>query len=128
MKQANEVDHSAPILVVEDNADVRDAVCTYLEANRYTVVAAKDGVEALDYLRAGLKPSLILLDLMMPRLDGFGFRRAQLKDPTLAAIPILVFSGTYDAAVQAVGLGAAAHMQKPVDPKRLMALVEQHAA
>jgi len=106
---------------------IREAMCAYLESNRYQVVAAKDGIEALECLQTGFKPSLIVLDLMMPRLDGFGFRRAQLKDPTIADIPVLVFSGTYDAAVQSVMMGAAGYMQKPVDPTRLLALIERHS-
>ena len=68
--------HAPPcVLIVEDNADARAAFEALLEQKGFGVVTAGDGEEALEVLRAGLKPRLILLDLMMPRKDGWQFRR-----------------------------------------------------
>jgi CheY-like chemotaxis protein len=117
---------SALVLVIEDDADLRDGMRLCLEQKQYTVTTAADGLEALALLRGGLRPCLILLDLMMPKVGGFGFRRAQMDDPALADIPVVVFSGRYDARVQSGALGAAGYLQKPIDPDQLLAAVEQH--
>ena len=117
---------NAPILVVDDDEDVRSSLRVYLEMRGYTVVIASNGAEALDQLHGGLRPCIILLDLMMPKVDGFGFRRAQVGNPTLKDIPVVVFSGAYDATVQAMALGAAGHAEKPIDVARLTELIEHH--
>ena len=117
---------TAPILLVEDEEDLRFPLKLYLEARGYSVVVAKDGADALALLRGSLRPCVILLDLMMPHVDGFGFRRNQIQDPLLREIPVIVFSGAYDATVQAMALGVAAHAQKPIDTVRLAELIEQH--
>ncbi len=81
------------------------------------VLQAADGDEALRRLRSGIvRVGLILLDLHMPRMDGRAFRAAQLSDPDLAAIPVVIVSGAADGAVAAAQLGARAHFQKPVSP------------
>jgi len=79
-----------PILLVEDHTDLREAMTGLLEAYGYEVVTAIDGSEALDRLRHGVAPSLIVLDLEMPREDGWKFRAAQIRDPKLATIPTIV--------------------------------------
>ena len=81
-----------PILVVDDNPDTRDAVRRVLQIRGHPVVTACDGREALAYLRGGGTASLIVLDLYMPGIDGRLFRAAQLSDPELARIPVIVFS------------------------------------
>ena len=81
-----------PILVVDDNRDTRDAVRRILQIRGHPVVTARDGEEALSYLRDGGRASLIVLDLYMPGVDGRLFRSAQLDDPELAHIPVIVFS------------------------------------
>jgi len=81
-----------PILVVDDNADTRDALTRVLQIRGHPVVAARDGWEALAYLRGGGHACLIILDLYMPGIDGRRFRDAQLGDPSLARIPVIVFS------------------------------------
>ena len=67
-------ENGAPILIVEDDADVRDTMVQVLESEGFSVRATRDGREALDALRAGLRPRLILLDLMMPVMNGWQFR------------------------------------------------------
>src|SRR5580765_7790969 len=80
------------ILLVEDDFDMRDALIPILEYAGHHVVGAANGREALEQLRAGPKPSLILLDLMMPVMNGTEFRAEQLRDPALASIPVVVVS------------------------------------
>src|SRR5882724_8727460 len=84
---------TAPILVVEDNADVRDAWEALLEGEGYRVVSAASGREALRWLRSSeVMPALILLDLIMPGMNGWDFRAEQSQDETLASIPVIVVS------------------------------------
>jgi CheY-like chemotaxis protein len=81
------------ILVVDDDHDVRDSVIDLLGQHGYQAVGAGDGTEALDILRASASPpDAILLDLMMPVMDGVRFRDEQLADPSLAGIPVIVMS------------------------------------
>ena len=110
------------ILLVEDDPEARDEMAGVLRREGYAVVAAADGEEALEAVRREM-PALILLDLMMPVMDGFEFRVRQMQDPALAEIPIIVLSGGWDLQRKAAALGATACLQKPVDPSRLLAMV-----
>ncbi len=117
-----------PVLVIDDNAEVREAFAALLQAEGYTVAEVGDGVAALRLLRAGeIHPCLILLDMMMPRMTGWDFRAEQSRDARLAAIPVLVISAD-PLASQAAHLGAAAVLTKPADPTRLLELVERLCA
>src|SRR5689334_6104245 len=78
------------ILVVDDDEDILEALRDLLRDEGYDVVAARDGRTALERLRGGLRPRLILLDLMMPTMNGYEFRREQRADPALAGIPTIV--------------------------------------
>lgn len=80
------------ILIVEDDADIRATLGDVLEDEGYTVSAVANGREALDYLREHLSTSVVLLDLMMPVMDGFKFRTEQKNDPLLASIPVVVMT------------------------------------
>ncbi|HVT08740.1 MAG TPA: response regulator [Polyangia bacterium] len=82
------------VLVIEDDSDVRNALAELLSTEGYDVSLTADGGEALEKLRGGLRPSVILLDLMMPNVDGWDFRRAQLDDPSLAAIPVILLTAS----------------------------------
>ena len=85
------------VLVVEDDPDIRATLCEALEDNGYTAASASNGVEALDYLRkTAERPCLILLDLMMPVMDGQTFRAEQRADSTIAEIPVVVISAYRD--------------------------------
>jgi len=110
------------ILLVEDDPEARDEMAWVLRREGYAVVAAADGEEALEAVRREM-PALILLDLMMPVMDGFEFRVRQMQDPALAEIPIIVLSGGWDLQRKAAALGATACLQKPVDPSRLLEMV-----
>src|SRR5207249_387698 len=83
---------AATVLVVEDDFDLRDALVPILEYEGHRVVSAANGREALDWLHAMPPPSLILLDLMMPVMNGEEFRAEQLRDPALASIPGVILS------------------------------------
>jgi len=117
---------AAPVLVVEDNAEVRQALVALLEAEGYHVAEAVDGVSALRLLRTGaVQPCLIVLDLMMPRMSGWDFRMEQSSDLRLAGIPVVVVSAD-PLASQAERMGAAAVLSKPADPERFIALIGRH--
>ena len=82
---------NAQILVVDDDAGSRNALATLLRDEGFTVAAVAGGSDALDYLR-GSVPKLIVLDLMMPDMDGWDVRHQQKRDPRLAAIPVIAVS------------------------------------
>jgi len=115
----------ASILLVEDDFDMRDALIPILEYEGHRVVGAANGREALDQLRAGAKPSLILLDLMMPVMDGTEFRAEQLRDPSLASIPVVVVSADPAARSKAKIMGAAGCIEKPLDIDAFLSQVRQ---
>ena len=102
------------ILVVDDDPDVRGFLQTLLESEGYHVDTAANGVDALTMAR-GAKPDLIVLDFMMPLLDGRGFRDAQLRDPGIASIPVVLTTAAADVTSLGRALGAAACFQKPFD-------------
>lgn len=80
------------VLVVDDDEDTRDVLRALLHGAGYRVETARDGKDALRVLEAGVAPSVIVLDMMMPRLDGAGFRAAQLADPRWRDIPVVAMS------------------------------------
>jgi CheY-like chemotaxis protein len=111
------------VLIVEDDPVARELLRTFLQAAGYAVACAGNGREALDSLRAGERPAVILLDLKMPVMSGWRFREEQRRDPALSAIPVVVFSGGDDLDSAAAALGAAASFAKPIDPEELLATV-----
>lgn len=117
--------HGTGVLVVDDDDDTRELVSAFLEATGYPVVTAKHGQEALGHLHEFAAPCLILLDLMMPVMDGWTFRREQLRDPMLATIPVIVITATHDARQAASALGAASYLEKPLDFRALARTVQQ---
>lgn len=108
------------ILVVEDDAATRESLGLILGTQGYGVLGAGNGQEALDLLRAGPYPDLILLDLMMPIMDGWQFRREQTRDAVLAGIPVVVLSADGNVRPKAAALGAAGYLQKPVEVECLL--------
>jgi CheY-like chemotaxis protein len=111
---------SQTVLVVEDDNDVREAMIHVLETEGYVAVGAGDGEEALTQLQGGLNPCVILLDLMMPRMDGWEFieEHRRLESRT----PIIVVSA-YGSPEQVRSEGVIAYLRKPVDIDALLALV-----
>jgi len=127
------MDRNGNVLVVEDDPDTREMLTALLTTQGFYAVGAEDGLEALHLLRtvrhrAPQTPCLVLLDLTMPRLSGHEFRRAQLNDPIVAAVPVAVMSGAVDAPERAVTLGAVATLTKPIDLDVLIDVVRRYCA
>jgi CheY-like chemotaxis protein len=93
----------ATILLVDDNSDILEVIRVILETEGYAVVTANNGFEALEQLRAGLTPQLIILDLTMPVMDGWEFRDQQLADPALRDIPTIIYSAVGSVRQESVG-------------------------
>lgn len=85
-------EHPAPVLVVEDDAAIRQALIDAIEADGYRVETATNGLEALEKLRWGLRPCLIVLDMQMRLMTGWEFRAEQMKDPVLSKIPVVAMT------------------------------------
>lgn len=116
----------ARILFVEDHADLRENVAQILALEGYTVVGAVDGCDALQQIAAGLRPDLIISDIMMPRMDGHQFFEAVRRDyPSLRAVPFIFLTARGSRHDIAAGklLGADDYLVKPFDPAELIATV-----
>lgn len=121
-------DREAWVCIVDDDPDIREIVALVLEASGYRVRTAVDGEEALATLKKHPGCALIILDLMMPGMNGWEFRSAQKSDPVLASIPVVVLTGIREVPAQTATLDAAAALQKPVDLDELVGTVARHAA
>lgn len=113
------------VLVVDDDRDIRDSLIETLEDHGYQASGAANGAEALAMLRSSPRPCLILLDLMMPVMDGRGFREEQLKNPAWADIPVVVISAYGNVEAQAQEL-ATAFVRKPVSTRPLIDVVRRY--
>ncbi len=113
------------LLLVEDDYDIREALSGILRDEGYIVRGASNGVEGLDALRADPNVDLIILDLMMPVMDGWAFRAVQRDDAVFGRIPVLVLSADGGARERVHALGAVAFLRKPV---QLDALLDTVAA
>jgi CheY-like chemotaxis protein len=111
------------VLIVEDDHDVRDSLRDVLEDAGFQVAAAVDGADALRILRGGLRPDVIVLDLMMPRMNGFQFRAEQRRDPELAGIPVLVL--TADRSARSAELQANDYLAKPASAGEVISALER---
>jgi CheY-like chemotaxis protein len=109
-------------VIVDDDVAVRALIVRFLGLGGFTVIEAGNGREALAYLRSGGEASVIVLDLRMPVMDGWAFRREQRSDPVLAHIPVIVLSGAD--AHRFHELEAAAIFMKPVSMSKLLNRVQ----
>ena len=114
------------VLVIEDHTPIRECIAEVLEMEGYSVSQARDGREGLRVARAQ-PPNLILLDLMMPNMDGWQFRAAQKDDAALADIPVIVLSA-FEAEASTGLEGVVARFPKPFNTSVLLAAVAEHAA
>jgi CheY-like chemotaxis protein len=114
------------VLVVDDDLPTREALALILAAEGYRVRTAPDGLAALSELRDGDRPCLIVLDLMMPVMDGWQFRHEQRRDPRLADIPVIVCSAAGRVRQRAADLQAIAYFDKPLDPMDLLAAIRHY--
>ncbi len=110
------------VLVVEDDAATRQLLASCLQLEGYSVETATNGAEGLEHMRQR-RPCVVLLDLMMPVMNGEQFRRAQLQDPALAQVPVVCISAVYNACERAQFLDAAACLVKPFDIMQVVDLV-----
>jgi signal transduction histidine kinase len=111
------------IMVVDDDPDLRDLMGVTLRDRGYQVIECANGLDALVRLRAPCKPEVIVLDLMMPIMDGWEFRVAQRRDPAMAAIPVVALSA--DTSSKAAAIDADAYLRKPALPASVADAVDR---
>jgi signal transduction histidine kinase len=111
------------LLLVEDDGELRNSLSDLLRGDGYQVIGASNGSEALDCLRKGPAPDLILLDLMMPVKDGWQFRIEQKRDPSMASIPVLALSA--DDSPKAVAIDAEGYIKKPFHYTTLLGAIRK---
>jgi CheY-like chemotaxis protein len=112
------------IAVVDDDTDLRETLGELLHDEGYKPQLFENGRAALDFLRGGGRPRLILLDLMMPEMNGWQFRAEQLQDETLRDIPVVVM--TASRGVEDDGLSGAEILQKPIGLGDLLAAIQRN--
>jgi CheY-like chemotaxis protein len=108
------------VLVIDDNDATRIGLVRLLALRGYHTVAATNGCEGLDHLRTDRSIGLVVIDLGMPNGNGYWFREQQRSDPTLAHVPLLVFTGTPPGDLDMERLRGATVLHKPVDIPRLL--------
>ncbi len=114
------------VLIVDDDDAVRTMLSRMLEAEGYSVVGAANGREALNYLYRNAQPQLILLDLTMPVMNGWEFRRWQKRDERLASIPVVVCSAAENVREETTLVEAAEYLQKPIEPAALLEIIRHY--
>jgi CheY-like chemotaxis protein len=124
--QGNNKAQPATLLIVDDDADIRQLMKIFLEAEGYRVSVAEDGVDALEQLKAGAQPSLILLDLMMPRMDGEQFLK-EMRSSRFGKIPVVIMAGHSAARKKADELKAVSCLMKPVEFDDLVSTIHRFA-
>jgi len=111
------------ILVVEDDPASRDAFCALLQLAGSEAVGVENGEAALSFLDTHAPPNAILLDMRLPIMDGWQFRKRQGSDPRLRNIPVLIVSGDVKSRDAALAAGAAGFVAKPIDPEELIGAI-----
>jgi CheY-like chemotaxis protein len=115
------------VLIVDDDADIRELMKIVLESEGYRVNVASDGLDALEQLQSGTRPSLILLDLMMPRMDGEQFLK-EIRSTRSSRTPVVIMSGHAAAQRKADELHAVYCLMKPVECSELLKTVKRFLA
>ncbi|MGH7906905.1 MAG: response regulator, partial [Candidatus Binataceae bacterium] len=110
------------VLVVEDDPDASEALCDLLRGEGYSTIAATDGQMALDYLQSGALPCMIILDLLMPIMDGWRFRERLRENPALDRIPVVVVTAFGNRSPSDV----VATFQKPINIPSLLETVARY--
>lgn len=114
------------VLVVDDDDELREGLAEIFQDEGLGVAMAANGAEALTYLRSHDPPQVILLDLMMPEMNGAEFRAEQLGDANLSEIPVILLTAAHDGRKQAAALGAVGHFSKPVKLDKLIHAIRLH--
>lgn len=115
------------ILVVEDDTSIRELLVELLESEGYQVASAVNGLEGLKHLQSDLNPDLILIDLMMPVMDGYSFRTEQLKKPEWSKIPTVVMSAEANAKEKMKNFNITAFLSKPVELDTILKTVARYS-
>jgi CheY-like chemotaxis protein len=118
---------SVDILYVEDNVSLRETLCELLREEGFRVAEVGDGAAALAYLGKGHRPSLVILDLQMPVMDGYEFIARLRNDPSFAETPVLVVSAVAQWGVRAAPYGVVAYLSKPFEFEALIGYVRRFA-
>lgn len=116
---------SKRILVVEDDHSIRELLVELLQSEGYEVGSATNGLEGLRYLEVETHPDLILIDLMMPVMDGYSFRLEQMKHAVWSKIPVVVMSAEANAKDKMKQFGITTFLSKPVELESILKAVEQ---
>ncbi len=116
---------SQQILVVEDDAALREALSQVLADEGYDLLSARDGLEAVNCLKKGNRPDVILLDLSMPVVNGWEFRMFQKRDPDLARIPVILITAGGYTREEVAWLEPSALLPKPLDLPFLLSAVRK---
>ena len=120
---------SAYILLVDDDHDTSDILRFFLEREGYEVMLAREGGEALRLMTEHGEPDLILLDLTMPGMDGFGVMDALARHPRWVGTPVVVLTAAWDVSpADVLAFGADGMLHKPVRPEDLLATVERYSS
>jgi two-component system chemotaxis response regulator CheY len=118
--------HVHRVLIVEDDDDQREPLTLLFEMSGYDVTASNSAEAAMGLLQNGLRPCVIILDLMMPKMDGLAFRHAQLLDPDLSDIPVILYSGGGNLSETAKAMRADGYVEKPGNLDVLFGLVKRY--
>jgi CheY-like chemotaxis protein len=113
------------ILIVEDDAALREALSQVLSDEGYDLLSARDGLEAVNCLKKGHRPDIILLDLSMPVVNGWEFRMFQKRDPELAHIPVILITAGGYSREEVAWLEPSALISKPLDLPRLLSTIRR---
>jgi CheY-like chemotaxis protein len=114
-----------PVLVVDDDPDIREIVELALVTHGYRVETARDGRDCLQKIRTMERPSIVILDLMMPEIDGWSVCDELANDPELATVPVVILTG--DAQIRDERRGRVPIVKKPIELANLLAVIEKHA-
>jgi CheY-like chemotaxis protein len=116
---------SQQILIVEDDAPLREALSQVLSDEGYELSSARDGLEAVNFLKKGNRPDVILLDLSMPVVNGWEFRMFQKRDPDLARIPVILITAGGYTREEVAWLEPSALLPKPIDLPILLSTIRK---
>jgi CheY-like chemotaxis protein len=119
---------SHEILIVEDDSALREALAQVLSDAGYELLSARDGLEAVNCLKKGNRPDVILLDLSMPVVNGWEFRMFQKRDPELARIPVVIITAGGYSREEVAWLEPSALIPKPVDLDVLLEVIRRFCA
>ena len=122
-----EIKNRPPIMILDDSEFMRQFLGRFLE-EKFVMTLVADGVEALEKLQTGYRPEVILADINMPRLDGFGFLEHIKASPLYASIPVIMCSAKDDSndRIKSLRLGAVDYVVKPFNPIELELRIESH--